>query len=96
VSDASALLRLHRWLAAYGIPDRCFVTASAPAGSPQQVVAKARKPLYVDFASPCLVAMFDRLVAAANEVVFCEALPRLGDQGEHVTELVLETIAEAP
>jgi len=93
--DADRLLRLHRWLAGRGIPARCFVRADTGAAASR--VAKSRKPLYVDFDSPWLVAMFERLVAApATRVTFCEALPSPGPGTHHVTELLVETTAVRP
>jgi hypothetical protein len=94
--DARLLLRLHGWLARHGIPERCFVRAAAPPGPTWLASAftKTRKPLYVDFASPWLVAMFERLIAAPTErVVFREALPDPRAAAPRVTELVIETTA---
>lgn len=88
-SDAGLLLRLHRWLARHGIPLRCFVHADV------SQLGKERKPLYVDFLSPWLLAMFERLIAGqARWVEFREVLPRLGDGP--VAELIVETTAAAP
>jgi hypothetical protein len=95
-SDAGFLLRLHRWLAAQGIPDRCFVRVSAPPDLNwlRAAFTKTRKPLYVDFSSPWLVTMFERMLAApVDRVVFREALPRIEDADDRVTELVIETTA---
>lgn len=103
--DATLLLRLHRWLAEYGIPDRCFLRTNTPAGAhwTDPAFAKARKPLYLDFASPWLVALFEKLTAAATEeVAFSEPLPAVGtgggpaDDERRVTELVVETRAVRP
>ena len=99
-SDARHLLRLHGWLAEHGIPDRCFVKVSAPAGPNWLASAftKARKPLYVDLASPLQLAVFERMLAApAEHVVFREALPQLVEAVDpdpadpRVTEFIIET-----
>jgi hypothetical protein len=100
-SEAALLLRLHRWLADQGIPDRCFVRTNTPTGAnwADPAFAKARRPLYVDFASPWLVGVFERMTAAATEqVAFCEALPAIDGRagGARVTELVVETTAGEP
>jgi len=93
--DAGYLLRLHGWLAAQGIPDRCFVRAVAPAGESWFAAAftKTRKPLYIDFASPWLLGGFERMIAEpTGRVTFTEVLPRLpAEPGARVVELVIET-----
>lgn len=93
--DHDLFLRLHGWLAGQGIPDRCFVRASAPPDPSwlRSAFTKTRKPLYVDFSSPWLVTMFERMIAGPTErVVFREALPPLTQaRGGRVSELVIET-----
>lgn len=94
-ADAGYLLRLHRWIDANGIPDRCFVRATAPPadGWFTSTFTKTRKPLYVDFASPWLLGGFERMIAEPTErVTFTEVLPPLPDgDGARVVELVIET-----
>jgi Lantibiotic dehydratase, N terminus len=101
--DAAWLLRLHRWLADHGIPDRCFVRTNTPAGPDwtRPEAAKARKPLYIDFAAPWPAAVFERLTAhPTGQVAFTEALPAPVPVpvpgGDHLTELLAETTAASP
>lgn len=63
------LEEIARTCAAHGLPDRFF------AKSPHE-----RKPLYVDTASPALVAGLARLAATAGELHLSEVLPDWGDQ----------------
>jgi len=106
-TEARYLLRLHGWLAEHGIPERAFVLVNAQVAAGQRWLAtaftKARKPLYVDLASPLQLAVFERMIAApAQRVMFREALPRLTDANgpdpadPRVTEFVVETTVGAP
>ncbi|MFJ7206127.1 lantibiotic dehydratase [Streptomyces sp. NPDC098789] len=98
--DRGLLLRLADWLAAHGIPRRCFVRALDPRSVVSGEVwrVKSRKPVYVDFANLLLVGVLERLLAAGPEqVVFLqEALPDAGllpdhdGAGPRVTEYIVE------
>lgn len=94
-ADAGYLLRLHEWLDGHGIPDRCFVRAATRARENwlASTFTKTRKPLYVDFAGPWLLAGFERMIAEpAGWVTFTEVLPALPKADDaRVVELVIET-----
>ncbi len=98
-SDRDHLLRLAAWLRTHGMPRRCFVRALDPdtvvGGSVWRV--KSRKPLYVDFANPLLLGVFERLLADGEPVLFLQEalpgpadLPRYADSGARVTEHLIE------
>ena len=90
--DADYLLRLVAWLRREAIPDRVFVRAWTEGMSNEKL--KARKPVYLDFANPWLVADFERQVSASQSVIFEEALPdpgeALGPHQDQVTEFLVE------
>ncbi|MEU7057402.1 lantibiotic dehydratase [Streptomyces sp. NPDC046197] len=97
--DRRHLLRLAEWLGTHGMPTRCFVRALDPASVVEGSVwrVKSRKPLYVDFANPLLVGVFERLLGNRDQVLFLqEALPDPSDfphhgaHGSRVTEYVIE------
>ncbi|MCS0638967.1 lantibiotic dehydratase family protein [Streptomyces sp. LP05-1] len=98
-SDRSRLLRLAGWLRHHGMPSRCFVRGLDPAsvvgGSVWRI--KSRKPLYVDFANPLLVGVFERMLTGPGQVLFVQEalpgpdeLPDYGDHGSRVTEYLIE------
>ncbi|CAM3351886.1 lantibiotic dehydratase [Kibdelosporangium persicum] len=95
-TDANYWVRVTGWLRTNGIPLRCFVqmrTDEGPrAGNPfSWGFSKSRKPVYVDFANWYLVAVFERMLAGAgNVVVFAEALPDPEEAESHVTEYLVE------
>ena len=92
--DAAFLIRLVAWLSEHRIPQRCFLRIWGT--DLRGAAAKARKPIYLDFANWFLVALFEREVGAAELVVFEEALPALRDAQSPtpgrptVTEFVVE------
>jgi hypothetical protein len=72
-TDASYLLRIHRWLGEHRIPPRCFVQT---AGSPRPSWRDYRKPLFIDFANWFLILAFERLLRQPCDlVVFTQAWP---------------------
>ncbi|GGS80285.1 hypothetical protein GCM10010156_43800 [Planobispora rosea] len=87
-SDGDHLLALARWRHAEGIPERCFVRGWSPGAA----FGKARKPLYVDFASWHLTTLFEREARSNAAVVIDEALPDPLAEGApaHVTEYHIE------
>ncbi|GAA1507513.1 hypothetical protein GCM10009677_45160 [Sphaerisporangium rubeum] len=77
-SEAAHLLALAGWFASHGLPERCFVSSSAPGTQVRERLRLARhaKPTYLDLADPALVALFDRgLDTSGPMVVFHELLP---------------------
>lgn len=98
-SDAGYLLRLASWFDEQGIPERCFVRVldlDTWERTPWRV-SRARKPTYLDLANWFLVAGFERLLHGPGHlVIFQEVLPdfpaapEFGEQGQHVTEYVVE------
>jgi hypothetical protein len=104
--DAGYLLRIVGWLAAHGIPARCFVRMSGDRVTTDPAMprrpGKSRKPVYVDFANWYLVQAFERMLADPGPaVIFEEALPAPGgalgpDHGQpSVTEFLVEISAPA-
>ena len=95
-TDAEHWVRLIGWTRQNDVPTRCFVHMwngdGAKPGDPfAWGFEKSRKPVYVDFANPYLVAVFERmLVRAGNVVIFDEALPDPDTVDEHVTEYLVE------
>src|SRR6202022_3184337 len=66
-----------KWRRRHRIPERCSVR---PWGSNMRSdAAKARKPLYVDFAASQLLAVFAQKVDEADFVVLDEPLPSVED-----------------
>ncbi|MGR6919256.1 lantibiotic dehydratase [[Actinomadura] parvosata] len=82
-SDAAYLVALRRWLRMNGLPMRSYMTfprvkvvAEAANANQFERDALARKPLYVDFSNWFLVAIFERQLPAAGDVIWMEeALP---------------------
>ncbi|SEM92185.1 lantibiotic dehydratase [Nonomuraea pusilla] len=101
--DADYLLLMLGWLARHGMPARCFVRIRRHGGpGTQWYFDRTRKPIYVDFANPLLVLVFERTTADADgTVVFEEALPEVedafaGDPADpHVSEFLLEVSGDA-
>lgn len=76
-TSADHLIELVGWLRSNGVPDRCFVRLS-PTGVDwaARVFGKARKPLYLDFSSLSMVAVFENMLHGfSGSVCFEEALP---------------------
>lgn len=96
--EADHLLRLAGWLRSHGIPDRCYVRVLEPEGEwADQLFAKSRKPVFVDFANPFLLLTFEHLLAdRTGQVVFEEPLPvpELGCCPDPATPSVTEFIVE--
>jgi hypothetical protein len=94
--DGDYWVRLIGWLRDNNVPVRCFVHMwtgeSARPGDPfAWGFEKSRKPVYVDFANWFLVAVFERMLArAGNVVIFDEALPDPEDADPQVTEYLVE------
>jgi Lantibiotic dehydratase, N terminus len=92
--DADFLLRLVAWLRQQAIPDRVFVRVMDRVFNGERV--KDRKPVFIDFANPWLVADFERQVGPDQLVIIDEALPdpyQAQDptpEQAHVTELLVE------
>lgn len=103
-SDADHLLRLAGWLKSEGIPRRCFVRLRPTGGDwMSRVFAKSRKPMFIDFSSMSLVAVFKSMTKdSTGVVVFEEALPdpaaaspfAEAGQDSRVAEFVLELAEE--
>lgn len=91
-TDADYLRWLTAWRHEHGIPETCFVRAWGP--NSRVSVAKARKPVFVDFANWFLVSSFERQVSSNDTVLFEEALPEpTASGGTHVTEFLIEMSA---
>ncbi|ONK09848.1 lantibiotic dehydratase [Streptomyces sp. MP131-18] len=95
--DARWFLGWHRWRREQGLPERVFATVSG--GDARG--ATGAKPSYVDFDSPLSLTAFEALVREPGaRVVLREALPgeagphTAADDGEHVTELAVETVRD--
>jgi hypothetical protein len=92
--DAAFLLRLAAWLRREAVPDRTFVRTWGGRTPTEKI--KARKPVYLDIASPWLVALFERQVGVSERVIFEEVLPApeeapgRGAEGATVTEFLVE------
>nr|QEO73579.1 Lantibiotic dehydratase domain protein [uncultured bacterium] len=95
-TDGDYWVRMTGWLHANGIPLKCFVQMRPDegprAGNPfAWAFSRSRKPVYIDFANWYLVAVFERMLAGARDVVvFAEALPEPGGAESHVTEYLVE------
>lgn len=75
--SADHLIELVGWLRRNGVPDRCFVRLN-PTGVDwaARVFGKSRKPLYLDFSSLSMVAVFENMLHDfSGSVCFEEALP---------------------
>ncbi|WP_026126605.1 lantibiotic dehydratase [Nocardiopsis xinjiangensis] len=75
--SADHLIELVGWLKRNGVPDRCFVRLD-PTGADwaARVFGKSRKPLYLDFSSLSMVAVFENMLRDfSGSVRFEEALP---------------------
>ncbi|MFF8595402.1 lantibiotic dehydratase [Streptomyces sp. NPDC015220] len=104
-SDAAYLVRVHAWRAALGLPPRCFWRALTPrpAGgfTGPALLDKDRKPVYLDFAHPHLLRVFERAAAADRPLLLTEALPDLHhapahqDGRRYATEFLVELPAAA-
>jgi hypothetical protein len=70
--DADFLLRLVAWLRQQSIPDHVFVRVFDGVFNSERI--KERKPVFIDFANPWLVADFERQLGPGL-VIFEEALP---------------------
>lgn len=85
--DAAHLVRIHAWRAALGLPRRCFlrVLTPRPAGgfTGPALHDKDRKPVYLDFAHPHLLRVFERAAATDRPLLLTEALPDLHDAPAH-------------
>ncbi|WP_330477132.1 lantibiotic dehydratase family protein [Streptomyces platensis] len=96
--DGAYLLRLAEWLRAHQIPRRCFVRLYATDGDwVSRVFVKSRKPMFLDFASLSMVAVFRNMTKEfSGRVGFEEALPDPSDPspfecgGPRVAEFVVE------
>lgn len=103
-SDAGHLLRLAGWLKSEGIPRSCFVRLRSGDGDwMSRVFAKSRKPVFIDFSSMSMVAVFKSMTKDfAGVVAFEEALPdpaaaspfAEAGQDRRVAEFVLELAGE--
>jgi hypothetical protein len=71
--DVDFLLRLVAWLRQQAIPDRVFVRVMDRVFNGERI--KDRKPVFIDFANPWLVADFERQVGPDQVVIIDEALP---------------------
>ncbi|MES9604639.1 lantibiotic dehydratase [Actinomadura sp. NPDC000929] len=93
-SDAVFMERIAAWLRREGIPSRVFVRAWHTPFRVDDI--KSRKPMYIDFASPWLLALFERMTGPGRTVVLDEALPDpltpplCGAREAVVTEVLLE------
>ncbi|MFC5249344.1 lantibiotic dehydratase [Streptomyces nigrescens] len=100
--DGAYLLRLAEWLRAHQIPRRCFVRLYATDGDwVSRVFVKSRKPMFLDFASLSMVAVFRNMTKEfSGRVGFEEALPDPSDPspfecgGPRVAEFVVELTAD--
>ncbi|QIY53726.1 hypothetical protein HEP86_03570 [Streptomyces sp. RPA4-5] len=100
--DGAYLLRLAEWLRAHEIPRRCFVRLYATDGDwVSRVFVKSRKPMFLDFASLSMVAVFRNMTKEfSGRVGFEEALPDPSDpspfecDGPRVAEFVVELTAD--
>ncbi|MFC8710649.1 lantibiotic dehydratase [Streptomyces sp. NPDC057197] len=98
--DAAHLVRIHAWRAALGLPRRCFlrVLTPRPAGgfTGPALHDKDRKPVYLDFAHPHLLRVFERAAATDRPLLLTEALPDLHDAPaqrdghRHAAEFLIE------
>ncbi|MCX5384500.1 lantibiotic dehydratase [Streptomyces sp. NBC_00083] len=98
--DAAHLVRVHAWRAALGLPRRCFLRVLTPRPADgftgPALHDKDRKPVYVDFAHPHLLRVFERAVATGRPLLLTEALPDLHDApahqdgSRHVSEFVID------
>jgi hypothetical protein len=71
--DVDFLLRLVAWLRQQAIPDRVFVRVWDAVFTGERI--KDRKPVFIDFANPWLVADFERQLGPDRLVIIEEALP---------------------
>ncbi|MFD5569505.1 lantibiotic dehydratase [Streptomyces cadmiisoli] len=97
-------LRIRQWRIRHGVPERTFarVLSSRPSTNRANVMQKERKPGYLDFSSPVLMASFERMLADSDDrdlVVLEECLPDPSELAKsdggpgRVTEVVLEITA---
>src|SRR5262249_53675994 len=91
--DVDFLLRLVAWLHQQAIPDRIFVRVWDSVFNGERI--KDRKPVFVDFANPWLVADFERQLGPDRLVAIEEALPdpyqaQGTPEQAHVTEFLVE------
>jgi hypothetical protein len=78
-SPLRAWQRLEGWRREHEIPERCFVRAfgSEGHGRPRRVddyLDKSRKPMFVDFASPLLIEVFDKLELEPDQLLVIEEM----------------------
>ena len=103
-SDWSYFCRLIEWKQLIGIPDDIFVRIAAPQkhtddgdDKPTRILKREdRKPQYVDFKSPLLVKLFNKMISRAKDrVIIEEMLPppmgivRVGNE-RVVSECILQ------
>ncbi|MEV5409923.1 lantibiotic dehydratase [Thermopolyspora sp. NPDC052614] len=100
-SDAAYWLRLAEWLTEHALPERFYVRVVSASDAVWRPDLKSRKPMYVDAAAWCSVALLERAIGDPDDlVVVTEALPdpedapRYGGDG-HVTEFTVEVDALA-
>lgn len=95
-TDAAWLLDVAEWLAANGIPTRCFVSVlgSAVLGHEEEteIGRNDTKPSYLDFSSMVLLLGLERRLTEPDALVqISELLPDTEDVlGDHVTEFIVE------
>jgi hypothetical protein len=99
-TELGFLLRMEKWRRQHALPERCFVrTFGIDFARPSMdaVLNKARKPLFIDFASPLLLDVLQHIPAEADRlVVFEEMLPAPDDAvvrdatGAYASELIIE------
>ncbi|WP_393916411.1 lantibiotic dehydratase [Halostreptopolyspora alba] len=103
-AEADHLLRVVRWLAEHGLPERCYarvldIARGRSGAGPDP--AKSRKPMFVDFANQLLLAGFERAVGSPEDLVTLHeplpdpaGAPAYGPPenpaNRHVTEYVVE------
>jgi hypothetical protein len=71
--DVDFMPRLVAWLRRQAIPDRVFVRVMDRVFKSEKI--KDRKPVFIDFANPWLVADFERQLGPDQVVIIEEALP---------------------
>jgi len=80
-----AMLEMGTWADAAGLPRSCFWKAS---GGSKSLRASTRKPAYLDFASPHLVAAFLQTASSHDAVIVEEAMPNSRETTDQVEEYV--------